>query len=155
LFADGNIQKTYQAVAKLSEAQQQLSLPQHWQVKNRLEKSSPAFLMRQVEGEVNAFSSLSLVDKKADLGLFELSPHTGKTHQLRLHMLSLGCPILFDKYYPQLLPKQPAQQLHFTHPLQLLAKDLSFIDPATGLKHQFTSSRQLQSWPLTTESKEN
>lgn len=155
LFADGNIQKTYQAVAKLSEAQQQLSLPQHWQVKNRLEKSNPAFLMRQVEGEANAFSSLSLVDKKADLGLFELSPHTGKTHQLRLHMLSLGCPILFDKYYPQLLPKQPAQQLDFTNPLQLLAKDLSFIDPATGLKHQFTSSRQLQSWPLTTESKEN
>lgn len=155
LFADGNIQKTYQAVAKLSEAQQQLSLPQHWQVKNRLEKSSPAFLMRQVEGEVNAFSSLSLVDRRADLGLFQLSPHTGKTHQLRLHMLSLGCPILFDKYYPQLLPKLPAQQLDFTHPLQLLAKNLSFIDPVTGLEHQFESKRQLHSWPVTTASKEN
>ncbi|WP_233009373.1 pseudouridine synthase [Rheinheimera faecalis] len=155
LFADGKIRKSYQAVALLSEALQQLDLRQHWQVKNRLEKSTPAFLMQQVEGEVNAFSSLSLVDKRAELGLFELSPHTGKTHQLRLHMLSLGCPILFDKYYPQLLPKEPGQQLDFTQPLQLLARHLSFTDPATGLDHQFESSRQLQSWPVTTESKEN
>ncbi len=155
LFADGKVSKDYQAVAKLSETQQQLELPQHWQVKNRLEKSTPAFLMQQVEGEANAFSSLSLVDKRADLGLFELSPHTGKTHQLRLHMLSLGCPILFDKYYPDLLPKQPAQQLDFSKPLQLLAKHLSFIDPVTGLEHQFKSSRQLQSWPVSNESKEN
>lgn len=150
LFADGLVTKSYQAVAKLSEALQQLKLPQHWQVKNRLEKSTPAFLMRQVEGEVNASSSLCLRDKSADLGLFELSPHTGKTHQLRLHMLSLGCPILFDKYYPQLLPGQP---LDFAQPLQLLAKKLSFIDPATGRLHQFESSRQLQSWPVITDSR--
>lgn len=154
LFAEGHISKSYQAVAKLSEAQQQLELPYSWQVKNRLEKSTPAFLMQQVEGEVNAFSSLSLVEKRADLGLFELSPHTGKTHQLRLHMLSLGSPILFDKYYPQLLPKQ---QLDFAQPLQLLAKRLGFVDPATGLHHQFESNRQLQSWPahVINDQKEN
>ena len=63
--------------------------------------------------------------------------------------------ILFDKYYPQLLPKLPAQQLDFTHPLQLLAKNLSFIDPVTGLEHQFESRRQLQSWPVPNGSKEN
>lgn len=152
LFAEGNISKSYQAVARLSEELQQLELPHSWQVKNRLEKSTPAFLMQQVDGEVNAFSSLTLVEKHAELGLFELCPHTGKTHQLRLHMLSVGCPILFDKYYPQLLPKQ---QLNFAEPLQLLAKRLSFVDPATGLDHQFESPRQLQSWPVITESKEN
>lgn len=152
LFADGKITKSYQAVAKLSQMQQQLELPYHWQVKNRLEKSTPAFIMQQVEGEANAFSSLSLVDKRADLGLFELSPHTGKTHQLRLHMLALGSPILFDKYYPELLAKQ---QPDFSQPLQLLAKHLSFTDPATGLEHQFESKRQLQSWPVSNETKEN
>jgi tRNA pseudouridine32 synthase/23S rRNA pseudouridine746 synthase len=152
LFAQGHIRKSYQAVARLSEELQQLELPQSWQVKNRLEKSTPAFLMQPVDGEVNAFSNLTLVEKHAELGLFELCPHTGKTHQLRLHMLSVGCPILFDKYYPQLLPKQ---QLNFAEPLQLLAKRLSFVDPATGLDHQFESPRQLQSWPVSTESKEN
>jgi tRNA pseudouridine32 synthase/23S rRNA pseudouridine746 synthase len=152
LFAEGRVTKHYQAVALLSGTLQQLELPQHWQVKNRLEKSSPAFLMQQVEGEANAFSSLSLVEKRAELGLFELSPHTGKTHQLRLHMWSLGCPILFDKYYPQLLPRQ---QDNYQQPLQLLAKSLSFTDPVTGVLHQFRSQRQLQSWPAITDPKEN
>ncbi len=155
LFATGQICKSYQAVAYLSDELQQLSLPQHWQVKNRLEKSNPTFLMQQAEGEVNAVSSLSLVDKRAELGLFELSPHTGKTHQLRLHMLSLGCPILFDKYYPNLVPKQPGPQTDVTQPLQLLAKRLNFTDPVSGLEHQFESSRQLQSWPFDDGSKEN
>lgn len=154
LFAQGNIHKSYQAVAELPTPMQQLSLPQHWQIQNRLEKSEPAFLMHQVDGEVNAVSSLSLLDKRAGLGLFELSPHTGKTHQLRLHMLSLGCPILFDKYYPQLLPKPAGAQLDFSQPLQLLAKRLSFTDPLSGITHQFESSRQLQSWPARDEMKE-
>ncbi|MDF3126444.1 pseudouridine synthase [Rheinheimera sp. 1928-s] len=152
LFAQGHISKSYQAVALLSAELQQLELPHSWQVKNRLEKSTPAFLMQQVDGEVNAFSSLTLVERGTELGLFELSPHTGKTHQLRLHMLSVGCPILFDKYYPELLPKQ---QLDFAEPLQLLAKRLSFMDPVTGQDHQFESNRQLQSWPVITESKES
>lgn len=154
LFADGLVQKTYSAVATLSETLQQLELPQHWQVKNRLEKSNPTFLMQQVVGEANAFSSIRLVDKRAELGLFELSPHTGKTHQLRLHMLSLGCPILFDKYYPDLLPKQSEQPLDFTQPLQLVARGLGFTDPVTGLKHQFESERQLLSWPVSDGTKE-
>lgn len=145
LFAEGLISKSYQAVARLPQDMQPLLLPHSWQIKNRLEKSTPSFLMQQSDGEANAFSSIKLTEKRGQLGLFELSPHTGKTHQLRLHMQSLGCPILFDKYYPQLLPKQ---QLDFAEPLQLLAKRLAFTDPATGLDHQFESPRQLQSWPV-------
>ncbi|MDA3850467.1 MAG: RluA family pseudouridine synthase [Spirochaetaceae bacterium] len=29
----------------------------------------------------------------------KLFPHTGRTHQLRLHMMTLGCPILGDQLY--------------------------------------------------------
>lgn len=143
LFADGQMQKRYQAVAKLTAEQQQLASPFRWQIKNRLEKSTPAFLMQQVPGEVNAHSSLCLSKRRDELGLFELSPHTGKTHQLRLHMQAIGSPILFDKYYPELLAKQADD---FSQPLQLLAKSLSFTDPVTGLHHKFESERQLQSW---------
>lgn len=147
LFAQGMISKSYLAVAQLPVQMQKLQLPAQWQIKNRLEKSTPAFLMQQVPGEVNAYSSLTLVDTKAELGLFELSPHTGKTHQLRLHMMSLGCPILFDSYYPELLPKKTGEP-DYSQPLQLLAKGLSFVDPVSGLQHQFESNRQLQSWSV-------
>jgi len=144
LFAQGLVEKQYQAVARLPEGLRHTGLPQHWRLQNRIEKSEPRFLMRQLDGDVNADSSLSLVARRNELGLFELSPHTGKTHQLRLHMLKLGCPILFDSYYPQLLAKQ---QGDFSQPLQLLAKRLAFTDPISGLRHQFVSNRQLQSWP--------
>lgn len=142
LFASGQIQKSYLAVAALPQTQLWSSGLQ-WQVANRLEKSEPKFLMQQVEGEVNARSTIRLLDIQQQLGLFQLEPLTGKTHQLRVHMLGLGMPLLNDKYYPRLLPKQ---QLDFSQPLQLLAKSLSFIDPLSGKQQHFSSDRSLQSW---------
>jgi len=58
--------------------------------------------------------------------LVELTPITGRSHQLRLHMKSLGHPILGDNLYadPISLNLAPrlmlhAQQLSFTHPTNL------------------------------------
>ncbi len=142
LFADGLIEKTYLAVARLPAALQQAPLPRSFELHNRLEKSQPRFLMQAVAGAPNAHSSLQLVQRQGELGLFQLRPHTGKTHQLRLHMQAIGCPILFDPYYPQLLAKdQP-----LPGPLQLLAQQLQFTDPLSGNRHHFCSDRTLASW---------
>lgn len=142
LFAQGRIEKTYQAVARLPQHLLQAALPQEFTVQNRLEKSQPRFLMQQVEGEANAHSTLRLVARQQQLGLFALTPHTGKTHQLRLHMQAIGCPILFDPYYPVLLAKNQS----LAGPLQLLAQQLRFVDPVSGQPQHFCSSRQLCSW---------
>lgn len=144
LFSQGTINKHYQAVAKLTATAQQTAIPQHWQIENRIEKSTPRFINAIVAGEVNAISDISLISKKDDLGLFQLTPHTGKTHQLRLHMLSLGMPILHDSYYPDLKPKQPPQ---LATPLQLLARELSFTDPLNQQFRQFCSKQLLTAWP--------
>ena len=143
LFASGQIQKSYQAVAQLP-AGGHVTAGQQWQVNNRLEKSEPKFLMQPVAGEINARSIIQLLEVQQGLGLFQLQPLTGKTHQLRVHMLGLGMPLLYDKYYPQLLPKA---ELEFSRPLQLLAKTLSFVDPISGKQHDFCSERMLGSWP--------
>lgn len=143
LFSSGIIAKQYQAVAQLTEAVAAAALPQHWQIENRIEKSTPRFVNAIVPGEANARSDISLLAKQAGLGLFQLTAHTGKTHQLRLHMLSLAMPILHDNYYPQLKPKQSPQ---FDKPLQLLAKSLSFTDPGTGRQHSFVSGLKLSAW---------
>ena len=143
LFASGLIEKNYLAVAEIP-AQVTAEPGQCWQVNNRLEKSDPKFLMQQVQGDVNARSSIELLERQGQLGLFRLQPHTGKTHQLRVHMLGLGMPLLQDKYYPVL---QPKFALDFQQPLQLLAAELSFVDPLTGQHRQFQSRRQLAAWP--------
>lgn len=143
LFSNGTICKQYQAVARLTPKQQGQELPVNWHIANRIEKSTPRFINAIVPGEVNAVSDISLIKRDNDLGLFELTPHTGKTHQLRLHMLSLGMPIMHDNYYPELKPKRAPQP---DKPLQLLAKSLSFIDPVTGSEHCFNSRFELSAW---------
>lgn len=78
------------------------------------------------------------------LGLFRLTPHTGKTHQLRIHMAMLGLGILHDRFYPVLHDDAPDD---FGRPLQLLARTLSFSDPITGSERTFTSRRRLSEEP--------
>jgi len=147
LFASGQIHKSYLAVAWI--ADDIVARPgQQWQVHNRLEKAQPRFLMQQVEGDANASSGIQLLARQGDLGLFQLTPYTGKTHQLRVHMLGLGMPLLHDKYYPTL---QPKAALDFSQPLQLLAAQLSFIDPLSGEQRQFCSHRRLAGWPVADE----
>ncbi len=140
LFVSGSINKEYQALAKLTPeleqklASNELQLPLHWTVKNRIVKGEPSFTMKLAEGEPNSHSEISLISVKDGIGLFELKPITGKTHQLRVHMLSLGMPLLNDRFYPELMPKGPD---NFDKPLALIAKRLSFIDPINGQSHSF------------------
>lgn len=63
-------------------------------------------------------------DSQTHSSRLELRPLTGRSHQLRVHMLSIGHPILGDRFYasPTLQQKSPrlllhAWQLSFTHPL--------------------------------------
>lgn len=71
---------------------------------------------------------------------YELSPVTGKTHQLRVHMNALGLPILGDPVYPVDLAPDPYD---FSSPLQLLAAEIAFDDPLTGLSRRFESGLEL------------
>lgn len=139
LFEHHNITKTYQALADVGVEDM---LCKHWVVKNRIEKSNPRFVMHIVPGVDNAHSVIDCVDLRAGKGLFELSPVTGKTHQLRVHMASIGHPIVNDKVYPVLQPKVDDD---FSQPLQLLAKKLMFVDPITREARVFCSDRTLLS----------
>ena len=55
-----------------------------------------------------------------------LNPLTGRTHQLRVHMLALGHPILGDQFYATGAAFAAADRL------QLHAEELSFRHPADG-----------------------
>ena len=135
LFRHGQISKRYQALAKLPPElladyrAGRLSLPTRWTVKNRIDKGTPSFTMCVVDGEPNSHSEIALISIDGEIGRFELIPISGKTHQLRLHMKSLGMPILNDNFYPKLLPKEAED---ITRPMKLLAQQLAFKDPVSG-----------------------
>ncbi len=61
-----------------------------------------------------------------------LTPHTGRSHQLRVHMLALGHPIIGDQIYaPDTARQFPRLMLH--------AETLSLHHPATGSRVSFTA----------------
>lgn len=80
------------------------------------------------------------LNKKQEWALYDLDPHTGKTHQLRAHLNLLGSPILGDVLYPQVLPDTPDRP---EYPLQLLAYSLHFEHPITGERVDLHSGRSL------------
>jgi len=138
LFEKRQIHKTYQAIASIGNGMNLIG--QHWDIKNRLVQAEPQFRMRVAEGESNSHSVIRCVEQSAQHALFELNPVTGKTHQLRVHMQTLGWPILNDPYYPYL---QPQAADDYSAPLQLLAKKLQFVDPITKEQRYFNCERQL------------
>jgi tRNA pseudouridine32 synthase/23S rRNA pseudouridine746 synthase len=136
LFQNHRMDKIYHARAACLSTQQEGS----WQVENRIERGEPWFRMKVVPGAVNARSVINLVEIRGETGCFVLHPETGKTHQLRLHMAGLGFGILNDRYYPEL---QEEREDDFDTPLQLVAKELRFTDPLTGIRREFVSEREL------------
>lgn len=138
LFETRQIHKTYQAIAQISDGENLIG--QEWEIKNRIARSKPRFCMRVTEGEANSHSVIRCLQQTTEKALFELNPVTGKTHQLRVHMQALGWPILNDKYYPQL---QSLTADNYSAPLQLLAKELQFIDPVTQQPRHFSCDRSL------------
>ncbi|MEU3775002.1 pseudouridine synthase [Streptomyces sp. NPDC032472] len=139
LFAERRVAKEYEAVAVHDP---RTALP--CTVRSRIEKVRGVIGASEVPGgEPNAESTVELLATRGELGRYRLTPHTGRTHQLRVHMNRLGLPILGDPVYPQLLDPAPDD---FRRPLQLLARTLAFTDPVTGAEHRFESGLRLRAW---------
>jgi tRNA pseudouridine32 synthase / 23S rRNA pseudouridine746 synthase len=131
LFSRGEVRKTYLARAAVGP---RLEFPTV--VRNRIVKRRGQLQAVEEPGEPNAET---LVEHLGD-GLYRLIPHTGRTHQLRVHMAGLGMPIIGDPLYPSVVDVAPED---FSMPLQLLAQRLEFEDPVTRRRQVFVSRRSL------------
>ena len=148
MFMRGEVAKTYRAAAGI---RPELRLPAT--VSNHLRKDHGTWQGSVVPGaEPNAESLVELERELAPAevqaawgatpsgrwGVYRLTPRTGKTHQLRLHLLGLGIPIAGDPLYPTVLDTAVDD---FSTPLQLLASELRFTDPVDGAERRFVSDR--------------
>lgn len=135
LFRERAIQKVYEALAGVSDT---LTFP--LTLRSRIVQDDRFFRMKEEDGEPNAETKISLLKRMNEKALYQLQPVTGKMHQLRVHMNSLGLPILNDSFYPNALACKGDD---FSAPLKLLARSLSFEDPLTGEPRFFESRRHL------------
>jgi tRNA pseudouridine32 synthase/23S rRNA pseudouridine746 synthase len=109
-------------------------------VRSRIVKERGVITAQEVDGPVNAETRVELVEHRDGLARYRLLPLTGRTHQLRLHLASLGIPILGDDFYP-VLTEKPLDD--FTNPLRLLASTMEFDDPVSGQRRVFRTRRSL------------
>ena len=164
LLRDRQAHKVYEAVAPW---RADLALP--LVARHRLqERPGAAFMQMQVvDGVPNAETRVELIGpvplppavpttapdtparpRAPVLAHYRLTPVTGRKHQLRIQMSTLGLPIAGDRIYPVLQPDTPpGAPPDFSHPLQLLARELGFTDPVTGAARQFRSRRRLDLVP--------
>ena len=112
LFANKQVTKTYVAVSAAKPSKKQ-----GW-VKGDMEKSRRGAwkLLRTMQHPaITYFTSFALGD---GLRGFVLHPHTGKTHQLRVALKSLGSPIVGDTLYGGVAAARMllhARRLRFTY----------------------------------------
>ena len=135
LFRDQKIEKCYEAIAP---ALPQLTFP-HTRA-TRIVRGERFFLSQEVAGPVNAQSLIDVIEQRGDLCRYALRPVSGKKHQLRLHMAALGAPICNDALYP-VVNDDIAED--YDKPLQLLASEVSFVDPLCGAPRHFKSKLTL------------
>jgi tRNA pseudouridine32 synthase / 23S rRNA pseudouridine746 synthase len=131
MFARSLVRKTYLARAELNPG---IVLPTV--VRSRIIKRRGQLQAVEEAGEPNAETR---VEHSGD-GRYRLTPRTGRTHQLRVHMACLGLPITGDPLYPNVIEVAPDD---FSRPLQLLAHSLEFDDPFSGERRTFVSRRSL------------
>ncbi|KIQ17020.1 pseudouridine synthase [Rhodococcus sp. MEB064] len=136
LFSTGSLTKEYEAVAGYDAT---LDFPRT--VRSRIVKEHGVMTAHEEPGEANSETRVEIIERVGDAARYRLFPRTGKTHQLRLHLSSLGIPIHGDPYYPTFTSVAPDD---FSTPLQLLARRLSFTDPLTGNPRTFRSRRKLR-----------
>lgn len=163
LFQNHEVRKTYECLAPAAPIARprtgtvtRLQAPAVFPLKrcSHIVKDRGRLQAYEIPGEPNAQTIIDLPDAcgmSADgpgatalpMGIrrYVLHPTTGKTHQLRVHMSSLGLPIVGDPFYPVLKPCDPDD---VSAPLQLVARRLVFTDPVSGRDMDFVSLIPLQ-----------
>lgn len=122
LFRDRHMTKVYWAVVRERPPQSEGTLV-HWLVKNEQKNVTKAFSVQR-ENALHAELSYRVLMEKDGYFLLEVSPITGRPHQIRVQLASMGCPIVGDnKYgYPRANRDRSiclhARSLSFVHPVK-------------------------------------
>ncbi len=81
----------------------------------------------------SALTRWEVIEREAKTTLVKLMPVTGRSHQLRVHMLAIGHPIVGDRFYAQ------GEALSFSDRLHLHAQTLELRHPVGGEYNTFTA----------------
>jgi RluA family pseudouridine synthase len=116
LFAGGQVEKAYWAVVEGAPpaVQGRIDLPLGRRNQTR------GWWMKVDQGGLPSITDYRVLGSAEGLTWLELQPRTGRTHQLRVHLAALGCPVLGDPIYGRARAADPGRA-----PLHLHARALA------------------------------
>ncbi len=141
LFKEREIQKTYWAVVRKAPEAPEGKLV-HWLSRDRTQNITKVHDV-EAQGRVRAELDYQLLGTLDGYYLIEVYPLTGRTHQIRAQLASMGCPIVGDhKYgYPRGSLRRSiclhAKRLTFVHPIRKEPIELSATLPKDGFWDRF------------------
>ncbi len=122
IFKKRNIQKTYWAITRRIPATKKGKLT-HWLVKNTDTNKVTAY-DNEVPGSQKAELNYRYIGTLNKYHLIEVEPITGRPHQIRVQLASMGCPIRgdlkygFDRPNPDASINLHARRVYFIHPVK-------------------------------------
>lgn len=121
LFVDKEAKKTYWAIVK-NEPPKTCDTLIHWLKKNPKTNKSVAHI-KEVSESKKAILHYQVLKKLDNYFLLEVNLETGRHHQIRSQLASIGCPIKgdlkygFDRSNPDASIHLHARQIRFLHPV--------------------------------------
>lgn len=136
-FKNRVVSKTYLAIVhgQIKQESGNINLEIGRDKKNRLKISNNSSSLREAE------TNWRVIERFKKFTLIEAYPKTGRTHQIRVHLDSIGCPILGDKIYGSYKRVNVLKNLKIDRHM-LHAKKLEFLHPVTNKNLSFTANPQ-------------
>jgi len=123
-FASREVEKVYEAIVK------GVLKPEEGRIEKPIARSPinrKKFTVSETGRE--AITLYRVLDTRVDTTWVRLFPMTGRTHQLRVHLSSIGHPIIGDPLY--------SRKSHVMDYIALVARELRIKHPSTGEKLYF------------------
>jgi 23S rRNA pseudouridine1911/1915/1917 synthase len=122
LFSERKVDKSYLALVAGCPDPYEADL-ENWMLKDR-NKNTVEIVKGEKSGAVRARTKYKTLGQVGKFFLVRLNPITGKSHQLRVHMKFIGCPIAGDVKYGGPSINDPStillhcRRMEFIHPIQ-------------------------------------
>lgn len=122
LFRERQTKKTYWAITREKPPNEEGVLV-HWLLKDEKKNKTTAF-KEETAGALRSELNYVVIGQNEKQWLLEINPLTGRPHQIRVQLASMGCPIKGDVKYGFPTPNEDgsiclhARKLAFTHPVK-------------------------------------
>ncbi len=131
MFSKGEIHKTYWAIVQNAPAKEEGTI-ESWLTRNERQNKSYSH-NQEVAGSKKAILNYRIIGHTDHYTLLEVHLLTGRHHQIRCQLASIGCPIKGDLKYG-------ARRSNPDGGISLLSRKVEFIHPVSGKEISVTAS---------------